>query len=387
MQPNFARETPATLALCAELTRIWSQGVGLKRRDLEEQLLLAVNRARSALLGKGLSRVLETLASLQAPASCEELRTRACAASARLLAAPAADLDAHRATVAAELGLECDALKDALYADLPDAEILAAAAAPAPAELIARYNLALCQGLLLGAASVRVRIAAPEAGVERRLFAALRFRRLVAEARRAQDASLELVVSGPAAMLDSAQRYGLQLALFLPAVAAERAWTLSAEIGARARAGAGGSLSELSQADALWAPARGGGFVPEELKRIEELLGERLAPWRVTEATPIVLPSGELIAPDLALAADGRAHPLELFHRWHAGPLARRLEQLERGLATGLVIGVDRALLRSTEGKQLAGHPQLAARGFQSQRDAQRAGGARMRSARVDASG
>ncbi len=364
VQPTFARATPATVALCEELARIWSASVGLRRRELEEHLLLAVNRARSALLGKGLARVLEGLARFTEPASREELRARACVASARLLAAPAADMDAHRAAVAAELAMEPQALKDELYADLPDAEVLAEAPAIAPAELIARYNLALCQGLLLGAESVRVRLAAPAAGVERRLFAALRFRRLVAAARSAPDGALELEVTGPAAMLDSAQRYGLQLALFLPAVAAERGWSLSAMIGARARAGGGGALA-LTQEDGLWAPAPGGGFVPEELRRIAELLGEKLAPWRVAEAAPLVLQDGEIIAPDLALARDGRVHPLELFHRWHASALARRLDQLARGLLPGLVIGVDRALLRSREGIALAAHPQLAARGFQ----------------------
>ena len=55
---------------------------------------------------------------------------------------------------------------------------------------------------------------------------------------------------------------------------------------------------------------------------------------------------------------------VELFHRWHGSALARRLAQLARGHAPGLLLGVDRALAKTTAVAPLLTDPLFAARGF-----------------------
>ncbi len=188
----------------------------------------------------------------------------------------------------------------------------------------------------------------------------MRFHRLLALVREVPGGELLLEVGGPAGVLDSAQRYGLQLALFLPAIASERSWRLSAELVKVERGGAGGRL-ELTHEHQLPGGNRLLGYVPLEVRSMQESLSGKLEGWSMQDAPLLPLPSGELVVPDLLLLAPGRSHPLELFHRWHASALSRRLDQIEAGLLPGLLIGVDRALLRSPAGQVLAQRPELPA--------------------------
>jgi uncharacterized protein len=69
-----------------------------------------------------------------------------------------------------------------------------------------------------------------------------------------------------------------------------------------------------------------------------------------------------LCVPDLTFRhrESGREVALELFHAWHAGPLARRLEELRSRPDAGLLLGVDRALAKGTQERaELEAHPQV----------------------------
>jgi hypothetical protein len=69
-----------------------------------------------------------------------------------------------------------------------------------------------------------------------------------------------------------------------------------------------------------------------------------------------------LCVPDLTFRhrPSGREVALELFHAWHAGPLARRLEELRSRPDEGLLLGVDRALAKDTRARaDLEAHPQV----------------------------
>ena len=78
------------------------------------------------------------------------------------------------------------------------------------------------------------------------------------------------------------------------------------------------------------------------------LFREQCAEWRIVGESPFLPggPGGELIFPDLSFrrSSDGRLVHLELFHRWHRGPLDRRLELLREHPELPLILGIDRAL-------------------------------------------
>ncbi|MBA3939348.1 MAG: DUF790 family protein, partial [Planctomycetes bacterium] len=263
-------------------------------------------------------------------------------------------------------GLHPDELVERLYGDLPDAAVLEEAPALSARQLIDRYNLALCQGLLLQARELRVTIDDADTGLRRRILKALRFRRLLATVRCDNAAVLELVVSGPGNLLDQATRYGLQLALFLPAVACARRWAVRAELPPPRHEGPGRGtvLLELDQDAGLVGDSHFLGHLPDELRGIADQLAAKLPGWSVEDGQLLPLPSGELVVPDLQVAVDGALFPVELFHRWHGSALGRRLALLEQGVAPRLVVGVDRALAKTAAIAPLLESPAFKRHGF-----------------------
>lgn len=363
--PRLLKPTPAVLALAGQLLAHWRGGIGRMRGELEDAEQAILHGSRQMVVGRGLSKVLTDACGFTEPEPGEALRERAFAASAARLAAPAADPDAHRAAVAGDLSLDADALAEALYADLPDRAVLAEAPAWDERQLIGRCNLGLCQGLLLGAHELRVRVHDADRGLHRRLVRALRRRRLCAEVASADAGGLYLAVSGPAAVLDQRTAYGMQLALFLPALACARSWSAEADV-LPPRAAPGAPLQRLELGSDLGLPGDLGllDFVPAELRDWLGQLAGRLPGWSPADPEPLLLPGGELVLPDLALADADGIIAVELFHRWHLRPLRTRLDQAAAGALPGLLIGVDRALSRLAEARPLLEHPAMSSHGF-----------------------
>ncbi|MBA2481720.1 MAG: DUF790 family protein [Planctomycetes bacterium] len=363
--PTLLRATPATVDLAERLVAFWRAGIGQRRGDLEDALAPVMHQSRALVVARGINKVLLDASRFAEAASSAELRGRAFAASARILALPLASGEAHAAAVAAELAVTTEDLRARLYGDLPDAEVLEDAPQLSAAQVIARYNLALCQGLLVSAKSLSVVVLDADTGMRRRLLKSLRFRRLLARVDLDRSGELRLDISGPASVLDQASRYGVQLALFLPALACAQRWTAHADITVTPRGGGRtpGRMS-LSHELGLVGDSAFLGHVPEELRELEHTLAARYPAWRFAEPALIGLPGGEVLVPDLQIAVDAVPVAVELFHRWHAAALARRIRQLEDGLPVRLAIGVERALARSTAIAPLIATPAFARHGF-----------------------
>lgn len=359
VKPSFLKATPAIRELAEAVLTHWQGGIGGRLGDLEDAATPILHRSRALVVGRGLQKLILDACTFAEPPSAATLREEAFAASAALLAKPALTSDAHRAAVAERVGLPSDEVRDRLYADHPDQAVLEAVPTWTATQLIPRYNLALTQGLFLFARAVTVTIADADTGLRRRLLKALRFRRLLADIRGDDRHALTLEISGPGSVLDQASRYGLQLALFLPALACCRTWT--AEVALSLPRG-GPARLVVSDADGLPGDNAFLGYVPEELQTLEATLRDKQPGWTWEDPRLLPHPDGEVVVPDLQVTVDGVTVPVELFHRWHGHALTRRLEQMARGWAPHLVIGVDRAVLRSDPA--LANHPQFVACGF-----------------------
>ncbi len=362
LKPYLLKPTPAVRDLAERLCAHWRGAVGRTRAEIDDAGREILHSAQSLVMARGLDKVLDDAAGFTDPASAEALRERAFDVSAAALAKPPATAAEHATTVAAGLG-EAD-LSARLYADLPDAAVLTTAPPYTADGLIAHYNLALCQGLLLGARELRLTVADSDRGLHRRLCAALRHRRLLALAEPADGGGLRLTISGPAALVDGRVGYGLQFALLLPAICCARRWQAEADIVPPR----GGEAALLRLDDRLDLPGdqRSLEHVPPELAAWLELLAAKLDGWRPAAAEPLILPGGELVLPDLALMPAGGGTPVtvELFHRWHRNALARRLDQLAAGQLTHHLLGVDRALAKLADAKPLLERPAFAAHGF-----------------------
>jgi len=232
------------------------------------------------------------------------------------------------ARAAGALGLDAAAADAALFADLEENQRLLALEPLRAEELPYRYNVAQVQGLLLRAERVTLSAPWPAPRRLRQLMRWLKFYRLLF--RQEPGAELLLVVDGPLSVLESATRYGLELAQFFPALLLwEPPWRLDAEL----RLGKARQRARLRVEPQPWLRSHypdQGQWIPDEVLRFVETFNAHTSPWRAAPAEALLMLSGNrCLVPDFEFHREG-ADPVYLEHlAWpDAAQVMARLEQL-----------------------------------------------------------
>ena len=233
-----------------------------------------------------------------------------------------------------------------LYSDLPANRPLLHFKTCTPLQLLQRYNMAQAQGLVLACRKLVVTTRSHDVLRVRRVLRWLKFCRLVADISHT-GATWQFAITGPAAILILAKKYGLQLANFLPVVAVLDNYTLEAEvIWQREQVW----HLTLTQDDPLVSPYLARlGYVPKEVEHVAQSFTD--AEWQLDLAVEPrhVGPTG-IMLPDFTFKHQtaGPVH-VELFHRWHHHSLRQRLCELASRPDPQVVLGVDRALAADTD--------------------------------------
>lgn len=365
-RPSFVRpDDTAWLELAEELLLLYRGDPPPTRGELDEAAGPLVNGARDVRLAKGLEKLLRDRCEFAVPREQDypALRRQLFAAStAGLREAAGLSVEEYTAKVRTLAACPPEFLAEDIYLDLPENERLQGFRELSARELLERYNVGLVQGLLLGADALELHVAAADSAHLRRLCKYLKFFRLLATIEREEPApargrkaapaptapdsepqALRARIDGPASILDSSRKYGLQLASFFPAVCALERWSLVADVEWR-----GGKVRlELDQKTGLVSHYRNfGAYLPEEIKVFHRVFAESTREWNIVGETPFLDGGGqELLFPDLSFRGPGgEIVHLELFHRWHAGPLPRRLDWLAAHPQMPLALGIDRAV-------------------------------------------
>ena len=332
---------------------------GFSRNQLEEALEL-FRRRNEIKVVDGLIKLLmdRTVFTPQQEKDFPALREKVFLQSAELLLQCGADLQKFHAEVVRLAGEELD-----LYGDLPGFEKIVKFPFITPQDLLNRYNLALAQGMLFYARSLKVKVADPEPAELRRMLKYLKFFRLLAQLTKSGKSSLELEISGPFSLFGPTRKYALNLAVFLPAVVRLKQWKISAELEVSGKSG----KFSLDDSSGLVSHYRNfSAYVPEEIKLFHRIFSEKVSDWKIVGDTPI-LHSGkqQFVIPDISFEDEnGNVVHLELFHRWHKTPLQQRIQNL-KDLDLPLIIGIDRSIISNEEFDELISQfPQLQHRIF-----------------------
>ena len=348
VRPRFVDVKDAELRLVAEdMVQMAADAVGEPAGELEEALASRALEYRRSVLARGLAKLVQDRVEVEAAdEEAPKLRKVAFEASMAALGGleDGADFAAFEALLAAGLERPLAAVRHDLYADLPDRRSVLAWEPLTGEGLLERYNLALAQGIVMYAHRVTVVAEAPDLVVTRRLLRWLKFCRLVAGVERSGD-RLTIHAEGPAAVLQSSRKYGLQLATFLMGVPLLKRYEVRAEVELPRRPKA---ELYLDHKDPLISPLQGGlGHVPEELQRVSEALEG--SEWTL-DPVPALVPVGAtgVAVPDFFAchAATGARVAVELFHNWHKSMLERRLGELAERPDPRFLLGVDRALAK-----------------------------------------
>src|SRR5437016_7506714 len=134
------------------------------------------------------------------------------------------------AEVARELECAPDDLRASLYADLPERQRLLTFERIAPRALLDLYNLAQAQALLYRCVQMQLWIEPQATDSYRELFGAIKAYRLLHTIKGSAAQGYEVRLDGPVSLFQRSQKYGVQMAVFLPALLLCTGWRMRAEI-------------------------------------------------------------------------------------------------------------------------------------------------------------
>src|SRR5579885_594426 len=232
------------LAAAERLLGLFRGQEGRRRGELEEDLADAFGDEGGQLVYRGLAKLLEDrcefeVVSGQPPERLRELVFRAATEARRGdvpshengVARPVSfDRAAVLRRVADELGMTPDEVDRGLFADLKGEQRLIRFKDISAEHLLQRYNVALAQAVLLRSTRVHVALRNEPPARYRQLLRLVKFHRLICEVEATGEHCYQLHLDGPLSLFSATQKYGLQLALFLPAVLRCRDYSLRAEL-------------------------------------------------------------------------------------------------------------------------------------------------------------
>ncbi len=236
LHPQFIPvDDPELTGIATAMIEIFEERVGRPRHELDSELEDFLGTGTAFLLHRGLAKLLLDRSSFVTDATIEppELRRAVFARAASVYQGtsdPHLRRDAVIASVCSELDLPPETVEAQLYADLKSEQLLEKFRRCAPAWLLDRYNVALAQAVLLRATELEVTVAGQTPARYRELFRKMKFFRLLHEIEPLPSQGYRIRLDGPLSLFRSSQKYGVQMALFLPSLIHCTSWELEATV-------------------------------------------------------------------------------------------------------------------------------------------------------------
>lgn len=351
--PLAAPARARALELAQALIAVAEASIGGTRDEVEAAIAAIEVGPREHRLRDGLAKLIEDRSVFDpVDADAEEIRRDVFTAASRVRQAMSAGSSFNRAAILAEVGARRDrspeSIDDALFADLRGAHRLVAFDKLPAEALVSTYERAQAQAVLLRAVKVTVDVRCATAGALRGLFRRLKFLQLLYVITRSET-GYRIVIDGPFSLFESVTKYGLQLALVLPAFEACESWRLEADV----RWGKERTpLVFRLKGDGGSKPTRAPSL-PDEIRALAGAFAELETPWRVSPSSDILdLPGIGLAVPDLVFdRGAGATHErvyLEVMGYWSRAAVWKRVELVQAGLSQRILFAVS-ARLRVSE--------------------------------------
>lgn len=332
------------LRAAEDLIALFTSHDGRTRAALEESLQEYVGTGTDYRILRGLIKLLTDRCEFEtsAPAEPSEVRRtlflKACSHH------PIATAEAKTEVVgevAREFSCEPAALLDALYADLPGNQRLTLFESLTAAELLDLYNVAQAQALLYRSVEMRLWLEPQAPEGFRELFGAIKAYRLIHTVKGNSREGYEVRLDGPASIFQRSQKYGIQMAVFLPALLLCKSWRMRAEIQGR-----GGHVAyfELTS-EQTRLRSHYPEITPYDNPVVEKLANAwaRAANAWTLEPSSFVIDLGDsAFIPDYVLrhAETGAAVFLELLGFWTPEHLRDRLLEFDHAGYTNFILAV-----------------------------------------------
>ena len=359
IEPRYIEvESPQYIDLAQDLIDIFARHQGENRRQLQAALDLYAGDRTDYRIQRGLAKLLFDdccefhIASAVPP---EELRQQVFALSREshpVVREPNLIYPITREHVLEQVALKYEVapaqVDEGLYADLVENHRLETFQAPTSNFLLNRYNVALAQAMLYRCEQLRLSVHRNLPVRYKQLFKFIKFHRLIHTITGDLDAGYEIVLDGPVSMFRHSQKYGLQMAVFLPALLLCTRWQMRADI---LRTDGRRQEFVLDDQSGLVSHYRDQTLYDSLLeetfaKRFEKAKTE----WEMERESEIINLKETVMIPDFTFRhPDGRTALLEIVGFWRPDYLRRKLEKLRRAQRQDLIVAVSQGLNVSEE--------------------------------------
>jgi len=225
---------PELLQDAAELINFFTAHQNLARRELDEALQTYVGVGTDYKILRGFIKLLMDRCTFEVSSIIEPYSIRRALFLKACEHHPITGESEKRTETLTEVAreLECapDDLLAGLYADLPLNQKLLEFESISARELLDLYNVAQAQALLYRCLEMRLTIAPQSTDGYRELFGAIKAYNLIHTVKGSAADGYEIRLDGPVSMFHRSQKYGIQMAVFLPALLLCAGWQMRAEI-------------------------------------------------------------------------------------------------------------------------------------------------------------
>jgi len=357
ISPSFLDPgSPRYSQAARDLIAIFGGHIGKTLGELEEAIeKYAASRTDYRIL-RGLAKVLMSFAEVEArgsdAAAVREAVFERAAGSWPVVRRKGSPLGADRHSILEEVagaaGLTAAQLEEKLYADLPERRRLAGfAARREPEALIARYNMELARGLLYWAERLVIDVEDSYQDV----FRYIKLCRLMSAVTR-RESGYRIELDGPLSLLRGTLRYGLKMAVFLPALALCRTWRMEAVIvkkGERLNF----ALDDQSRLVSHFRrfPLFDSSLESDFAADFQKAFERRRHAWRLARADAVIpLERNEVMIPDFTLRnQNGREVYLEIVGFWTPEYLSRKIAKVKAARLDNLILAVSNRLALGEE--------------------------------------
>lgn len=324
--PDFLRDAENLIAIFDEFQ-------GATRGEIDRELEAYAGTGTDFKILRGLSKLLNDRCEYETSSVAEpsEIRQKVFLEAKKLH--PVFPRSENKSTVlqivADELNTDSDTIYNNLYADLSAQQKLVSFDYITPIELLDRYNLAQAQAILYRAVEMKISVAPSDAVNYRRIFGWIKHFGLIHSITGNAKNGYEITLTGAASLFHRSQKYGIQMAVFLPALLLCGNWTMRAEINDNKR-GVGFYELTSEQTDLVsnrYDEPEYENPVHEKLKRDWE---KSKVEWKLQENRKVLDLGKTAFIPDFVLVSpENEKIYLDVLGFWTPKSLKKRLEEFE----------------------------------------------------------
>jgi uncharacterized protein len=341
VMPRYVEtDDAAYLRVAEDLINLFAEHEDETRAALEEALREYVGTGTDYKILRGLIKLLmdRCVFDTAAPAEPAEIR-RALFLKARE-SYPVVAVELRNKVVAetaAEFNCAPDALLAGLYADLSDNQRLMSFEPLTAAELLDLYNVAQAQALLYRCVEMTLWVEPQPAEGYRELFGAIKAYGLIHTVAGSAGRGYEIRLDGPVSLFQRSQKYGVQMAVFLPALLLCQGWRMRAEIETKRGVAYFELTSRQTRLRSHYHAASG--YENPVVEKLAAHWHRAGTTWALAQSREVIDLGETAFAPDFVLSREtGERVYLEVLGFWTPESLRRRLKEFAHAGVSNFIL-------------------------------------------------